>query len=180
MAFCRRLAFAVDDVHVHAQARPEHADGVGDAFLAIHKKMLAHGMHHGVFRREIDGLGVLDDVLDVLGGDFAVGGDHGMNAAVVEAADVAATDAEIDAANLDIGHLLGLGHGDAEVFLDLGGINDLALAHTARAGLAQADDVQDAFGALLAHDDADFGSADFEAGNDVGIVKHVASGNSRV
>ena len=70
-----------------------------------------------VFRRQIDRLGVLDDILHVLLGDLAVGGDDGMDAMIVEAADVAAGDAEIDAADFHVGHLLGLDDGVADVLL---------------------------------------------------------------
>jgi hypothetical protein len=93
--------------------------------------MLAHGMNDRVFSRQIDGLGIFDDVLDIVLGNFAIGGNHRVHAAIVEAADMAAADAEIDAADLHIGHLFGLGHGGAQVFLDLFGVDDLALAHAA-------------------------------------------------
>ena len=95
---------------------------------------------------QVDGLGVLDHVLHVVFGDLAVGGDDRMHAAIVEAADVAAGDAEIDAADFHIGHLLGLDDGVAHVLLGQRRVGDFALAHAARARLAEADDVQRAVG----------------------------------
>ena len=91
---------------------------------------------------QIDGLGVFDGVLHVVLGDFPVGGDDGMNAMIAEAANVIAGDAEIDAADFDVGHLLGLDDGVADILLGQGRFGDLALAHAAGAGLADADDVE--------------------------------------
>ncbi len=108
---------AVNDVDIHLDPRAVHADRVEDAGLAIHLKMLADGVDDAVVGGKIDRLGVLDHVLHVLLGDFAVGGNDGMNAVIVEAADVVAGDAQIDAADFDIGHLLGLDDGVAHVLL---------------------------------------------------------------
>ena len=160
------VGVAVDDVNVHFQARPEHADRVGHAVLAVHEKMLADGVNDVVFRGQIDRFRVLDDVLHVVLGDLAIGGDHRMHAAIVEAADVAAGHAEIDVADFHVGHLLGFDDGVAHVLLGLGRVRDLALAHAARARLAKADDIQRAVGALLAHDGADLRRADFQADDD--------------
>ena len=114
------VGVAVDDVHIHFQARAQHADRVGDAVLAVHEKVLADGVDDVVFGGQIDRLGVLDHVLHVVLGNFAVGGDHRMHAAVVEAADVAAGHAEINVADFHVGHLLGLDNGVAHVLLGLG------------------------------------------------------------
>ena len=150
------VGVAVDDVHVHFQPRAEHPDGIGDAVLAVHKKMLADGVNDRVLGGQIDGLGIFDDVLDIVLGNFAVGGNDRMHAAIVEAADVPAGHAEINAADFHVGHLLGLDDGVAHVFLGLRGVHDLALAHAARARLAEADDVQRAVGVLFADDGANF------------------------
>ena len=95
--------------------------------------MLADGVNDRVFGGQIDGLGIFDDVLHVVLGNFAVGGNHRMHAAIVEAADVPAGHAEINAADFHVGHLLGLDDGVAHVFLGQRGVRDLALAHAARA-----------------------------------------------
>ena len=67
-----------------------------------------------------------------------------------------AAHAQINAADLHIGHLLGLGDGRAQIFLDLFRVADFALAHAPRTRLAKADDVQRAIGILLADHDANF------------------------
>ena len=116
------VQIAVNDMHVHLEPRAQHADGIGHAVLAVHEKMLADGVEDAVLGRQVDGLGVLDHVLHVVLGDLAVGGHHRMHAAVVEAADVAAGDAEINAADLHVGHLLGLDDGVADVLLGGAGV----------------------------------------------------------
>ena len=89
-----------------------------------------------------------------------------MHAAIVEAADMPAGHAEIHAANLHVGHLLGLDDGVAHVLLGLGRVGDFAFAHAPRSRLAEADDVQCAVGAPFANDGADFRRADFQTDND--------------
>ena len=136
------VEIAVDHMHVHLQPRAEHAHGIDDPVLVVHLEMLPHGVQYVVLRGQIDRLGVLDDVLDVLLGDVPVGRHHRMGAAIVEAADVAAGHTEINAANFHVRHLLGLDNGVAHVLLGGGRVGDLALAHAARAGLAQPNDVR--------------------------------------
>jgi MinD-like ATPase involved in chromosome partitioning or flagellar assembly len=89
-----------------------------------------------------------------------------MHSAIVEAANVAAADAEIDAANL----ASAICSASTMAFADvLGGerdIDDLAFAHAARARLADADDVQRAAAADIADDGADFRSAHFQSNDD--------------
>jgi len=63
-------------------------------------------MNDVVLGGQVDGLGVLDHVLDVVLGDFAVGGNHRMHPAVVESTEMAAGDPEVDAADFHVGHLL--------------------------------------------------------------------------
>ena len=122
---------AVNDVDVHFEPRTEHPDGIRDAGLAVHKKMLADGVDNVVFRRQIDRLRVFNHILHVVFGNFAVGGNHRMHAAIVEAADVRAGDAEINVPDFHVGHLLGFDDGVAHVLLGLRGVHDLALAHPA-------------------------------------------------
>src|SRR5439155_22875068 len=100
---------------------------------------LADAVDHVVRGRQVAGLGVLDRALHVLIGDSAVGGNTRMHAAVVKAAQVPATDAKINAANLHVGHLLRLDDGIANVLARERRINDLAFANAARAALADAD-----------------------------------------
>jgi len=79
-----------------------------------------------------------------------------MKATVIEAVNVAAGHAQINAADLHISHLFSLEHRRTQIFLDLFGVDDLALAHAVRRRLADAEDVQRAVGALFADHDADF------------------------
>ena len=104
---------AMNDMHVHFQSLAQHPGRVGDAVLAINEEMLANGVDDRVVRRQIDGLGVLDHVLNVVLGDFPVGGNHRMNTTIVKAADMAAAHAKIDAADFDVRHFFGhrQGHG---------------------------------------------------------------------
>src|SRR5206468_4134949 len=160
------VQIAVDDVDVHLDARAQQADWIGNAVVAVHQELLANGVDDVVLGGEIDGLGVFDHVLNVLLGNQAVSGNHRMNSAIVETAQVASGHAEINAADFDIRHLLGLDDCLPYVLLGGGGIGDFALAHAARAGLAQADDVEGVAWAEFAHDGANFGGASFEADDD--------------
>src|ERR1044071_4996580 len=169
------VEIAVDDVDVDLDPGAEHADGILDAGLAIDAEMLADDVDDVVFGGQIDGLGVLDDVLDVFVGDLAIGGDDRVNSAVIESAHVAAGHAEVDAADLDIRHLLGLDDGIANVLAGDGGIDDFAFADTARSGLAHGDDAEGAGFVCLADDGANLRRADFEADDDRRLVKHVFS-----
>ena len=72
----------MDDVDIHLDAGAEHADGVGNTILAVHEEMLPNRMDHVVLSRQVDGLGVLDDVLDIVFRNLAVGRDHGVHAPV--------------------------------------------------------------------------------------------------
>ena len=85
-----------------------------------------------------------------------------------------ASDSQIDAADFDIGHLLGLDDGVAHVFFGGGGIGNFSLAHAAGARLAETDDIQGSFCAQIADNRADFGGAYFQANDDGGRVKHVS------
>ena len=93
--------------------------------------MLADGMNDVVLRGQIDRLGVLDDVLDVLLGNFAIGGHNRVDAAIVKTADVAAGNAEVGAADFNVRHLLGFDDRVAHVLLGHGRVANLALAHAA-------------------------------------------------
>ena len=88
-----------------------------------------------------------------------------MKAAIVEATNVRAGDAEINAANLDVGHLLGFNDGIANVLLGEIEIDDFALADAARFRLAETNDAERTSFVHLANDGADFRSADIEADN---------------
>ncbi len=135
-------------------------------FLAVDQEVLPDGVQDIIFRRKIDGLGVLDHVLDILRSDLAVGRDDGMHAAIVEPAHVAAAHPEINAADFDISHLLGFDDGVADVLAGQRHIDDFAFAHAARARLAHAHNVQRALRVHVADDRAHFRGADFQSNDD--------------
>jgi hypothetical protein len=88
-----------------------------------------------------------------------------MKAAIVETADVWTGDAEINAANFHIGHLLGLDDRIADVFLGEIEVDNFPLAHAAGFRLAEADDAERAGFVDFADDGAYFGSADIQPDN---------------
>src|SRR5439155_3425002 len=100
------IQIPMNHMDIHLDASAEHADGIGNAVLAVHEEMLPDGVDDMVLRGQVDGLGVFDDVLNVVLADFAVGRDDGMDAAIVEASEVANGDSEINAANFNVRHLL--------------------------------------------------------------------------
>ena len=153
-------------MHVHFDARAQHADRVCDAALAIDEEVLANRVQHIILRRQIDRLRVLRHVLDILLRDLAVGRDDGMHAAIVEAAHVPAGHTEMHAANFHVGHLLGLNDSIANVLGRECDIDHFAFAHAARARLADADDVQRALRVHVTDDGAHFRSADFQSNDD--------------
>src|SRR6266850_1691003 len=107
--------------------------------------MLANGMNDVVLRGQVDGLRVFDDVLDILLGDFTIRGDDGMDATIIKATQMATGNTEVNATDLDVGHLLGFNDGVTDVFLGHLGIGDLTFANASGACLAKADDVKNVF-----------------------------------
>ena len=79
-----------------------------------------------------------------------------MDAAIIEAAQVAARHPQIDAANFDIGHLLGFDNGLADVLLGQRRVGNFTFARAAGARLAQADDIQRAVSGQFANHGTDF------------------------
>src|SRR5678815_3710211 len=156
------VEFAADHMHVHFDARAEHADRIADTVLPIDQEMLADGVDYTVVRRQIDGLGVFDDVLDILGGDLAVGGHHRMHTAVVKAPNVGSGYPEVHTANLRVSHLLGVDDRLANVLFHDFGIGDLPFAHAPRPALPDPHDIDGAFHANFTNHDANFGGADFQ------------------
>ena len=163
----------MDDMQIHFQPGTVHADWVGDAAFALHHKMLPNIQDERVVHRQVDGLGVVEHILHIFLRDLVVGGHHAVKAVIIETLDVTAGHCHKHAADFHIGHLFGFGHGDTHVFFNRLGVDDLTFAHTLGLRLTNANDVQRAVGLLFADHDADFRSADFQTGNDVGFLKHV-------
>src|ERR1035437_4816512 len=163
------------DMHIHLDARAEHAHRIGDAVLPVHEKMLANGVDDMVLGGEVDCFGVLDHVLHVILRNLTVGGHNGVHAAIVETAQMAARHAEINTADFGIGHLLGFDNSLAHVLFGQLRISDFAFAHPAGARLAHTDDIQRAIGGEFANNSADLGGADFQSHDDRRSTKHVFS-----
>ena len=85
-----------------------HAQRVLDPVLLVHDELLGDDVDDLPVRRDGQGLGLVDDPLDVLPADLAVLAGDGDDAPGVEALDVGAGDADVRRADLDSGHELGL------------------------------------------------------------------------
>ena len=88
-------------------------------------------------------------------------------AAIVEALDVPAGDAEIDAADHHVALFLGIDERFVHAFHGGLEIDDLAFAHAARRRLADAENVDRAVGPAFADDGANFRGADFESDHEI-------------
>ena len=113
-------------------------------------------MQDDVLGRQIDGLGIIDDLIHVRLRNVVFEREHGMQAATVEAANMAAGDAEKHAADLHVGHLLRLDNGGAQVLGDLTRVDHLAFADPEGARLADADNSQPAIAVSPADGHANF------------------------
>src|SRR5207247_1035364 len=98
-----------------------------------------------------------------------------MHAAIGEAPEMSAGHPEINAADLHVGHLLGLDDGIAHIFAGAGSVGDFALAHPARARLPDADDVERAHRVEFPNHRANLRGADLQPDDDRFRVKHVFS-----
>ena len=156
-----------DNVHVHLDLSPQHSLRIKDAILPVHAKVLTNDVNHRVVGREVDRLGVLDDILNVRTGDFPVRRHHRVNPGVVETADVAAGDTEEHRANLDVRHLFRLNDGVAHILLGQGNVDDLPLADAPGFRLAKADDVDRLASAHFPHGNTHLGGANLEANDNL-------------
>ena len=94
-----------DEVDLHAEAHPGHADGVADAVLAVDHVLAGQDVEDlpvGVYR---DGPRSLEHPLDVAGVHLTAG-DGRYAVAGRRACNVAAADADVDGPDLDAGHRL--------------------------------------------------------------------------
>src|ERR1051325_2642368 len=120
------IEISVHDVHIHFDARPDHPDRVQNSALSIDMKMLANQMHDAIFGGKIDRFGVANRVLHIFFHNLAIIRSNGMKAAIVEAAHVAAGDAEINAAHFGVGGLFGFDNGIANVLGSGVGVDNFA------------------------------------------------------
>jgi hypothetical protein len=160
------IEIAVNDEHIGLDAIADQTDRVVDTRLVIDQELLANEVERIRVGLKIESFGDTDGILDVVLGDAAIIGRDEMFAAIVDGGDVSSCDAEPDAADLHIGHFLCLIQGLADEFGEIGWIDDLALAHAAGFGLAEAEDFEAALAGHIGDDGADFGRADFESNDD--------------
>jgi len=97
-----------DDVHLGLEPHAAHADRVLDAVLVVDDELLRDHVDDLAVHRDGDRLGGLDDAFHVGGRDLVVLARDRDDAAAVDAADVVAGDAGVDALDLDARHALGL------------------------------------------------------------------------
>ena len=166
------IEIAMHYVHIDFDSGTEHPDGIDDSVLPIDQEVLANGMEDIILRRQVNGFGVLDYVLDVFLGDFPICRDHWMNPAIVETAQVPAGHTEKDAADFYVGHLFRFDDGVANILRRHGSIGNLAFAHAARTRLADADNIESAGGIDLTDHSANLRSADFQADDDGVGIRH--------
>src|SRR3954467_10031453 len=101
--------------------------------------MLANHMENTAFGGKIEGLGILDRILNIFGHDFTISRSDRMKTAIVKAADMRAGHTEINTANFDISHLFRFDDGVADILLRQVKVDDFAFTNTAGAGLAKTD-----------------------------------------
>ena len=155
-------AHAVDDVEIGLQFLAEHSDRIEHAVLSVDVIMLDDRMQKRVLRRNAHLARVDLHVLDILLVDLvAIFRQHDA-AAIVEALNVRAGDADVDAANHDVAFLFGIDHRLVHALHRRLEIDDLALAHAARRRLADAENLDRAVGPAFADDDANLRCSDFE------------------
>ena len=158
---------AVDDVEIGLEPLAQHPDRAQDAVVPVDVIILDDRMEKRVLRRDADLARVDLHVLDILLVDLVAIFRQGDAAAVVEALDVRAGDADVDAPNHDVALLLGVDDRFVHAFHRGLEIDDLAFAHPARGRLPDAENFDRAVGFSFADDDTNFRGSDFETDHQV-------------
>ena len=157
----------MDDVVIRLQLVAEHPDRRQHSVLPVHVIMLDDRVKKGVLRRDIDLARVEFDLFQIVVVDFVAVLGQFHHAAVVEAGDVPAGDADVSAANAHVAFLFRFGHGVAHAFIDAFQVHDLTFADAQRGRLPDAQHLQRSVGTDIGHRHADFRRADFHADRDV-------------
>ena len=160
-------AHAVDDVKIRLELLPEHADRIEHAVLSVDVIMLDDRMQKRVLRGNAHFARVDLHVLDVLLVDLVALLGERDRAAIVEALDVRAGHADINAADHHVALRLRIDHRFVHAFHRGFEIDDLAFAHAPRRRLADAENLYRSIGTSFAHDNADFRSANFETNHEI-------------
>ena len=158
---------AGDDVHLDLEPDARHADRLADPVAVVHDEILRQDVDDLAILRQADRARGLDRALDVRLAHLAVLAGDGHDAAAVDAADMAAGDAGVDARDLDARHLLGLADGGPDRLHGRVDVDHDAAAEAARGRAADADDVEAGRPDRLADDGADLRGADVEADDEV-------------
>jgi hypothetical protein len=58
---------------IYLDARAKHTDWISDPILAVDQKMLTDGMNDMILSGQINGLGILDDILNIVLRYFTIG-----------------------------------------------------------------------------------------------------------
>ncbi len=151
---------AGDDMRLHFQPRPGHADGVAYPALAVNGIRARDGVNDLAVRRQHDDAALILHPRDVFFGDLAVGMGDGDHAARVQRGDMLAGDAHDDPVNLVAGHGARFFHA---VHDGLGGavnVNDDAFADAAGQAVADAHNVDAARLLNFRDNRANFGRPD--------------------
>ena len=142
--------------------------------MAIDKEMLPDGVDDDVVHRDIDGLGVEEDVAHFLFADLAIFVRHDHAAAIVETPDVSAADARKDIVHLNPRAILRRDDGVLDILHGRFDVDDLAFAHAFRSRLTDSDHLNVAAVEHFADDRAHLRGAHFQPYDDAFFCQHVA------
>src|SRR3989454_107273 len=151
-----------DDVHLDLEAHARHADGIADPLAVVHDEVLGQDVDDLAVLRQVDRARGVHGTLDVRRVHLAVLAGDGDDAAAVDATDVAAGDARVDACDLDACHLLGLADGGLDCLHRGVDVDDDSAPEAARGRGADADDVEAAVRGRLGDHRADLRRAHVE------------------
>ena len=154
-------------MEIGLQFLAQHSDRIEHAVLPVDVIMLDDRVQKRVLRRDAHFARVDLHVLDILLVDLVAIVRQSDAAAIVEALNVRAGDADVDAANHDVALLFGIDDRLVHALHRRLEIDDLAFAHAARRRLADPENLDRAVGFSFADDDANFRSSDFETDHQV-------------
>ena len=157
----------VDDVEIGLEFLPKHPDRVQHPFLTIDVVMLDNGMEKRVLRRDADFARVDLHILDVLLVNLVAIFRQRHQAAVVEALDVRAGNADIDAADHHVALCLSVDHRFVHALHCRLEIDDLAFPDAARRRLADSENFDRAVRPAFADHHTDFRGANFQAHHEI-------------
>src|SRR5262245_7258564 len=164
----RRRHRARDDMHLDLEAHARHADRLAHVLLAVDDELLAQHVQDLLVGGNVDRPRRVDRALDVERAHFAVlDGDHPGG---IEAADVAAGDADEGRADLAVGHELGLLQRALDRCHRRLDVDDHALLQPLGLVAAHAQDFERAVGAQLCHETRHLRGPDVQRHDEVLVV----------